>query len=143
MKSNDPSYFQSSSEFISFNVQAAKELGYYGYDTKPFGEYMNTLNTKDYLRRLMLPDSLRNLSFDNSLYKKTVKFLKKNDPKMLYVYGEYDPWSASGVCQWLHTSKKHHLKVYVQPAGSHRSRISNMPDKMREEIINQLKEWMQ
>ena len=142
MKSNDPSYFQSNSEFISFNVQAAKELGYYGYDTKPFGEYMNTLNTKDYLRRLMLPDSLRNLSFDNSLYKKTVKFLKKNDPKMLYVYGEYDPWSASGVCQWLHTSKKHHLKIYVQPAGSHRSRISNMPDKMREEIINQLKEWM-
>src|SRR5574344_209899 len=142
MKSNDPSYFQSNSQFISFNVQAAKELGYYGYDTKPFREYMKTLNTKDYLRRLMLPDSLRNLSFDHSLYKKTVKFLQKNDPKMLYIYGEYDPWSASGVCQWLDTSKKHNLKVYVQPAGSHSSRISNMHDKMGEGIVKWLKEWM-
>jgi len=142
MKYNDPSYFQKNSEFISFNVQAAKELGYYGYDTKPFGKYMKTLNTKDYLRRLMLPDTLRNIPFDNSLYKRTVRFLKKSDPKMLYIYGEYDPWSASGVCQWLDTSKKHNLKIYVQPGGSHRSRINNMPDNMREEIINQLKEWM-
>jgi hypothetical protein len=142
IKSNDPSYFQSSSEFIAFNVQAAKELGYYGYDIKPFGQYMKKLNTKDYLRRLMLPDSLRNISFDNSLYKRTVRFLKKNDPKMLFIYGEYDPWSASGVCQWLDTSKKNNLKIYVQPAGSHRSRINNMSNNMREEIVNQLKEWM-
>lgn len=142
MKFNDPSYFQAGSEFLSFNVQAAKELGYYGYDTAPFGSYMKHLDTKDYLRRLMLPKELRYTSFDNTLYNNTVKFLKENDPKMLFIYGQYDPWSASGVCQWLDTSKKKQLKIFVQPAGSHRSRIGNMPAAMKKEITTLLQEWM-
>ncbi len=32
----EPDYFSEQSPYPSFNVQAAKELGYYGYDTKPF-----------------------------------------------------------------------------------------------------------
>jgi hypothetical protein len=143
MKFNDPSYFQSNSPFVSFNVQAARELGYYGYDTKPFGSYMKSLDTKDYLRRLMLPSGLQNIKFHDALYKKTVKFLKENDPKMIYIYGQYDPWSASGVCQWLDVSKKHNLKIFVQPAGSHRSRINNMPPIMKDKITTLLKTWME
>lgn len=143
MKLNDPSYFQPNSEFVSFNVQAARELGYYGYDIKPFLPYMKSLQTKDYLRRLMVPSELRNIKFDKTLYKRTVKYLKENDPKMIYIYGQYDPWSASGVCQWLDVSQKHNLKIFVQPAGSHRSRIGNMPSAMKDEITTLLKTWME
>lgn len=32
----EPDYFSEQSPYPSFNVQAAKELGYYGYDIKPF-----------------------------------------------------------------------------------------------------------
>lgn len=139
---NDPSYFQSDTYYKSFNVQAARELGYYGYDIKPFKKYMSVKSTKNYMRRLMLPASLENIKFDKTLYKHVVKFLKENDPKMLYIYGEYDPWSATGVCQWLDTSNKKNLKIYVQPGGSHSSRIGNMPEAMREEILATIGAWL-
>src|SRR5574344_425010 len=131
---NDPSYFQPNSQFQAFNVQAAKELGYYGYDTRPFAPYMNSLNTYDYMHRLMLPESLKELEFSSSLYRHTVRFLRRSDPRMIFIYGQYDPWSASGICQWLNTSKKHNLHIFVQPAGSHLSRISNMPAALRSSI---------
>ena len=54
----------------------------------------------------MLPPELSNLKFDKTLYNKVVKFLKENDPEMIYIYGGDDPWTASGVT-WLKNKKKH------------------------------------
>ena len=142
-KFNDPSYFQSNGEFLSFWIQAAKELGYYGYDVRPFSKYMKGLNTKNYLLRIMLPARLSHMKFSDVLYKKTVAFLKNNDPRMIYIYGQYDPWSASGVCSWLDTSTKKNLHIYIQPRGCHKSRIANMPEETKEEIIALLKKWME
>jgi len=139
---NDPSYFSKQTPYVPFNYQASREIGYYGYDTKPFAPYMQNLDTHDYMRRLMLPDSLAQTKFDDTLYKTVSKYLKKNDPKMLYIYGEWDPWTASGVYPWLDVSHKKNLQIWVQPMGSHRSRIGNMPPLMREQIVKQLSEWL-
>lgn len=135
----EPNYFSRQTTFTSFNVQAAKELGYYGYDTRPFKKYLTIKTSKDYLRRMMLPEELEHLKFDNTLYKKVVKYLKKNDPQMIYIYGEIDPWTASGVT-WL--KGKQNIKVYIQPGGSHRTRIASFDEKTQKEIIDQINEWM-
>ena len=90
----------------------------------------------------MLPDSLRHYDFDATLYERTVKYLKENDPKHIFIYGEIDPWSASGVCTWLDCSKKQNMRVYVQPRGSHKARINTMPDDMRKEIVDRLSAWL-
>jgi hypothetical protein len=71
-----------------------------------------------------------------------VKYLKKNDPKHIFIYGEIDPWFASGVAGWLDCSKKQNMRVYVQPRGSHRARIGNMPEGMKAEIMSRLTEWL-
>ena len=135
----EPDYFSKQTPYTSFNVQAAHELGYYGYDMKPFRKYMSLKTTKDYLRRLMLPDELRNICFDKTLYNNTMKFLKKNDPKMIFIYGGIDPWGASG-CTWI--KGKQNIKVYVQPDGSHRTRIGTMKPEVQQVIIDQLKLWL-
>ncbi len=135
----EPDYFSKQTPYTSFNVQAARELGYYGYDIKPFRKYMSLKSSRDYLRRLMLPDELRNIHFDKKLYKNVMKFLKKNDPRMLFIYGGIDPWSASG-CTWIKDKKN--IKVYVQPDGSHRTRISTMQPDVQKEIIDRLKFWL-
>ncbi|WP_321425935.1 S28 family serine protease [uncultured Bacteroides sp.] len=135
----EPDYFSKQTPYTSFNVQAAHELGYYGYDMKPFRKYMSLKTTKDYLRRLMLPDELRNVRFDKTLYNNTMKFLKKNDPKMIFIYGGIDPWGASG-CTWI--KGKQNIKVYVQPDGSHRTRIGTMKPEVQKEIIDRLKRWL-
>ncbi len=139
----EPDYFSKQSPYYSFDVMAAKELGYYGYDIRPFKKYMSIKTTKDYLRRVMLDAPENQLKFDNTLYKHTVKFLKENDPKMIYIYGGYDPWGSSGVCTWLDTSKKQNLKIYVKDGGSHGTHISSFDEPVRDEIINTLKTWLE
>ncbi|WP_455674594.1 S28 family serine protease [Phocaeicola sp.] len=137
----EPDYFSEQSPYPSFNVQAAKELGYYGYDIKPFKKYLTIKSSKDYLHRVMLPADLQHLSFDKTLYKRTVKYLKKSDPKMIYIYGGDDPWTASGVT-WLNLKGKENMKVYVLPGGSHSTRIGSFDAKTQEEIKAQINAWL-
>ncbi len=139
----EPDYFSIQSPYYSFDIMAAKELGYYGYDIRPFKKYMSIKTTKDYLRRVMLDYPDNRLKFDDTLYRHTVEFLKKNDPKMIFIYGGVDPWGSSGVCTWLDTSKKNNLKVYVKPGGSHATRIGTFEEPVRDEIVNTLKGWLE
>lgn len=138
-----PDYFSYPNKFMPFDVQASRELGYYGYSLKAIKKWTSLKNgTKGYLKQLMLPDSLRHYDFNPTLYNRTVEYLKNEDPKHIFIYGEIDPWSASGVCTWLDCTKKENMRVYVQPRGSHTARINNMPDDMRQEIIDRLSLWI-
>lgn len=142
-QTSGPDYFRPDPYFLSFFVQAARELGYYGYDTKALKPYLSIKDAEGYLNRLMLPKELQGIKYSKDLYKHTVKFLKKNDPKMIYIYGENDPWSASGVLTWLDFSKKQNMHLYVDPNGSHKARIATLPATQKEECIKLLKEWME
>lgn len=146
MKVSGPDYFSVPGRYLSFNMQALRELGYYGYEIDPdFKKYCSISSTKDYLRRLMIPESMcewRNVSFDPTLYNKTVEYLKNNDPKHIFIYGEIDPWTASGVAGWFDCSGKQNMRVYVQPRGSHKARIGNMPEDMKAEIMERLNGWL-
>ena len=139
---SSPDYFSSPSDFTPFFVQAARELGYYGYSRKGLKKWQSVKSTKGYLGKIMLPAGLSDIKFDKTLYKRTVKYLKENDPKHIFIYGEIDPWTASGVAGWLDCSKKKNMRVYVQPRGSHRARIGNMPEGMKAEIMSRLTEWL-
>ena len=77
--------------------------------------------------------------FRPDLYNKVYTFLRDNDPKMLFIYGEIDPWSAAMVPVF---KGKQNEKVYIQPRGSHRARISNMPEELKAEILTQLNQWL-
>ncbi len=139
---SDPSYFDVNGQFASFFVQACRELGYYGYDMRPFKEYMVIKSTKDYLRKLVLPEDAQFVKFDKTLGKKITKFLKKNDPKMVFIYGEIDPWSAAAVT-WLNTKKKENLHIFVEPRGSHKARISTLPEDMQKEAKALIQKWLE
>lgn len=136
---SNPDYFIADSPTASFFVQAARELGYYGYDTKPFKKYLSIRSSKGYLHRLMLPEELKEMPFDKTLGKKITKFLKKNDPKMIFIYGQNDPWTAAGVT-WL--KGKENIHVFIEPGGSHLARIGTLPEAEQKEAIRLIKEWM-
>ncbi len=134
-----PDYFSEGQPTASFFVQAAKELGYYGYDVKPFKKYLSITDSKGYLHKIMLPENSGEIDFSPALYHKVYDFLKENDPKMIFIYGEVDPWSATRVPIF---KKKVNQQIYIQPGGSHRARISNMPDNMKEKILKQIDTWL-
>ena len=140
MKISEPSYFAEGQAFISFNVQAQRELGYYGYDIEPLRPYLSIQSAKGYLNRIMLPKELVNkVDFRPALYNKVYNFLKDNDPKMIFIYGEIDPWSATRVPDF---PGKKNEQIYIQPRGSHKARISNMPEDMKKQIMDQINAWL-
>ena len=67
--------------------------------------------------------------------------MTENDPKMIFVYGEWDPWTASGVT-WLRDRNKQNIHIFVEPGGSHKARISTLRRDNQKEVLNLLKEWM-
>ena len=137
-----PDYFAAGSNIESFFVQAVKDFGYYGYNIEPFHKYVDEEDIEGYLKRVLLPKEFADVKFDDSSYRFTTDYYTENDPKMLLIYGEVDPWTASGIT-WLRDRNKQNVKVYIQPGGSHRARILNMPEDMKNEILEQLNEWMQ
>ncbi len=148
VKASGPDYFAEGSDTAPFFVQAATELGYYGYDTKPFKGLLTIKDSKGYLNKLFVPQS-QTFKFDRYLYKKVKKFLDKTDSKMMFIYGQYDPWSAVMPVAPVKNEKlkakgkgRSTMALFIEPGGSHRARISTLPEKEKEEAINLLKRWL-
>lgn len=140
IKVSNPSYFaiEDMESIQSFFVQAARELGYYGYDTKPFRKYLSIKTAKNYLPHIFLPASLK-IEYNKATAKQVKKFIKTTSSNILFIYGEYDPWSASG---FEITSKSNLLKI-VKPGGSHSTRINNLPPGQKKQVKEKLEEWLQ
>src|SRR5574344_388635 len=137
MKISSPDYFVKESPTTSFFIQAAKELGYYGYDTKPFEGLLKIKSSKGYLAKLFLPQDQK-FKFSKKLSKKLEKFVATTTSKMIFIYGEYDPWSAVMVNE----PKSSNIVVVTDPAGSHRARISTLPEESRQRVISLLERWL-
>lgn len=136
-----PDYFARENAQAPFFVQAARELGYYPYDAEPFRAY-TSVDTRDYLRRIFLPEELRHIRFSKRLGRRMTRYLKRNDPRMILIYGGDDPWSAPGAA-WAATPDKRQMKAFIQPGGSHRTRILTLPDSMRREAVATLRAWLE
>lgn len=137
MKISAPDYFVKESPTTSFFIQAAKELGYYGYDTKPFEGLLKIKSSKGYLAKLFLPQNQK-FKFSKKLSRKLEKFVATTTSKMIFIYGEYDPWSAVMVNE----PKSSNIVVVTDPAGSHRARISTLPEESRQRVISLLERWL-
>lgn len=135
-----PSYFalEDMENIKSFFVQAARELGYYGYDDKPFKKYLSIESSKNYLYRIFLPEDL-SIKYDKNTAIRVKKFIDTTSAEILFIYGEFDPWSASGFV----VPQKNNLLKIVKPGGSHSSRIGNLPSEQRKQAIDKLEEWLQ
>ncbi|MDD3272562.1 MAG: S28 family serine protease [Bacteroidales bacterium] len=137
MKISSPDYFVKYSPTTSFFVQAASELGYYGYDTKPFEGLLKVKSTKGYLSKIFLPQDQK-FKFSKKLSRKLEKFVATTNSNMIFIYGEFDPWSAVMVNE----PNSPNVVVVTDPAGSHRARISTLPEESQKRVISLLERWL-
>lgn len=120
---------------LAFYQQALTEIGMYSYEIAPFKQYLN--DEKDITFDFTFPnESIR--KFDPSSMIKINKWLQTDAEKMLFIYGEYDTWSATAVD--LNGNDK--CKKFINPKGSHKTRINSFPPEMKKEIVNTLEKWM-
>ena len=138
IEKSEPSYFAEQTPYTPFNVQAMREIGYYGYDVRPFEGLLSRPTYEGYMRRVMIPEPLRYLEFKGDLYERCCAFLREQDIPAMFIYGECDPWSATRV---VLPCEKENMHVFIQPGGSHRTRVATMPDDMKQEILDILHAW--
>ncbi len=137
-KISSPDYFsrEGLDQIGSFFVQAARELGYYGYDTKPFKGKLSIESATGYLSRLFMPDNY-STPFDDTSVKKTEAFFDTTNAQIIFIYGANDPWTASG---FNPPSRENFLKI-VQEGASHGIRIGRLDDKNKALVVDRLKAW--
>lgn len=136
---SNPSYFAigEMENIKSFFVQAARELGYYGYDSKPLKKFLSIKNAENYLAQIFLPQDLK-IEYDKTTAKQVKKFIKTTNSEILFIYGEYDPWSATA----FEITEKSNLLKLVKPGGSHSTRINNLPPNQKKLAKEKLEEWL-
>jgi len=139
---SSPRYFQETSSIESFYVQAERELGYYGYDLEPFAAYLTIKSAKGYLKRLVvLKDA--DVSFDKTLYDKICTYFAREDPRVIFIYGEYDPWSATAIDVSVNMKNKKNAIVAYVPKGSHNANIRRLPEDLQKQVIDTINKWLE
>lgn len=136
---SSPSYFavEEIEPTKAFFVQAWYQMGYYGYDTKPFEGLLKIENADGYLQKVFLPEDVK-LAYDKESMLRVQRFLDENDPKMIFLYGEFDPWSSTAV---EFKEKENMLKI-IKKGGDHATRINNLPKDQKNKVIKTVKNWL-
>ena len=119
-----------------FFYQAYKELGYYSYvpgDLKPLIKGFD----EDTISSDIFAPGGDTLKYIPETMQFVMESLKKHNPEIIAIAGENDPWGATS----LITDGIPNAHKFVKPGGCHKSRINNLPDDMKKEIIRLLKEW--
>ena len=108
---------------------------YYGYDISDVKDLLQEV--KEPTSKVFIPEDILP-SFDCSLMQEINKWVQKHGNNMLFIYGEYDTWSASAVEL---TGETNAVKM-VKKGGSHRTRINSFNQKEREIIYSTLENWL-
>ncbi len=82
---------------------------------------------------------VRGAYYKKKYMKKVDAYLKEHDDKMIFIYGEYNSWSSTAYEPGKGVSKA--LKI-VKPGGSHTTRINNLPETQRQQVLDSLERWL-
>ena len=125
-------------QYSSHYYQSATEMGYYGYETSEFKEYLIDLPTDYNPMALFYPFDMTD-EFDGQLLNDVNLWLKTDGDKFIYIYGGNDTWSASAVppnddvdSEWFILKGKHHGNA----------RIKSMTPDEQKRLTSTLEKWL-
>lgn len=123
-------------DFRPFFYQALTEIGFYGYDIAPFRKWSSFSENPVFT---FTAPAGTNPEFDPSLMYEVDCFIRHEAENMIFIYGEWDPWSATAVDLTCNTNSA----VFVSPGGNHTTRISTLPEDMRLQLLDLLNSWLE
>jgi hypothetical protein len=95
-----------------------------------------------YLKKLVVPKDA-DVSFDKTLFEKICAYLNKEDPCMVFIYGEYDPWSATAADVSVDMKAKKNIIVAYVPQGSHSANIRRLPEDLQKKVVDAITKWLE
>ncbi|TYA58236.1 S28 family serine protease [Formosa maritima] len=117
---------------------ALTQQGIYGYETAPFKQYLNT--EEIYKFEWAFPEGISK-EYDLKPMQEVQTFLDNSAEDMLFIYGEYDAWSATAV-ELEDNALKREVYKFVLPEGSHTTRIKSFSPETQKEIYNIIDGWL-
>ena len=121
----------------SYFYQAITEMGIYTYDTEQFKGLLTAVENPNFL--MSAPEGAK-IVYNGELMQKVKTHLQSNGNNILYIYGEYDPWSACAV--ELIEGNTNALKM-IKKEGSHRTRIRSFSDEEQKQMADSLAKWLE
>ena len=118
---------------------ALTEQGIYGYETAPFKKYLNT--EEIYKFEWAFPDGITK-EYDLKPMQDIKSFLDTSAEKMLFIYGEYDAWSATAV-ELTDNAESREVYKFVRPQGNHRDRIKSFDKENQKRIYAIIDGWLE
>lgn len=117
---------------------ALTEQGIYGYETSPFKKYLNT--EEIYKFEWAFPEGITK-EFNLKPMQDIKSFLDTSAEKMLFIYGEYDAWSATAV-ELTDDASSREVYKFVRPKGNHRDRIKSFDTETKNRIYGIIDSWL-
>ncbi|MFT4669969.1 MAG: hypothetical protein ACI9M9_001712 [Flavobacteriaceae bacterium] len=117
---------------------ALTEQGIYGYQTAPFKKYFGADEVLDF--EWAFPEGISK-EYNLESMQRIKSFLDTSAKKMLFIYGEYDSWSATAVDLTANAFERE-LYKFVQPKGDHRTRIKSFNPEKQTEIYAIIDRWI-
>jgi len=131
----------SPSDFDKEEAARMKPFYYQRYtETGPFKGQI-TGHLKEYLTDTTMDvvfDDIDEMPVDSTAMIDINSWLKKHGDQMMYLYGENDPWTAAA----FKPSKKTDACIFINPGGSHSTRIESFPLTIQDSIYTVLEKWL-
>lgn len=127
-------YTESTEQFAPANYQFYTQLGYYEYNEWPFRRY---LKHKDYPNSAFVPKGA-DIKWDGSYIRKLKKFIQSDPDRMIFIYGEADPWGATAA---KIDEDNRSLKMVLK-GGTHGTTIGSLEKDQQEKVYAKMKEWL-
>ena len=121
-----------------FNYQAYTQIGFYDYDTRPFKDLLIAVKNDFESNKPFFYDRTWSDPYDPEPLRKVSDWLTNEAENVIYIYGEFDPWSATGI--W--PSGKTNSFRMTEKGGNHGARITRFYGEDRERILTALEEWL-
>jgi len=134
---SDPYYFSDKgvSNLTPFFHQALNQIGYYAYDTSPFGGLLTAAQEPTFT--FCAPEGTDPV-FDPEAMQDIHEWITSQGNNMLFIYGELDPWGASAVQL---TGQTNALKM-VKQGSDHTTRIKDFDGDQKDRILDALQVWL-
>ena len=117
---------------------ALTEQGIYGYETAPFKKYLGT--DKVYKFDWAFPDGISK-NYNLKPMQEIKSFLDTDAQKMIFIYGEYDAWSATAV-ELKDGAQNRDVYKFVKSKGDHRTRIKSFTKAEQKKIYDIIDSWL-
>lgn len=120
-----------------FFYQALTEIGFYGYDLNKFRGLLQHCKGDVFAFDFYCPPG-EDCVYDPVPMEKVDHFIRHEADKMMFIYGEYDPWSAPAA----QLTGKTDCMLVMKPEGAHNTRIRNLPPEQKSQVLTTLEEWL-